>query len=270
MARGTPTITQCARALWLLGLDWPESVEEITAAWKQRVSRAHPDRHSNRSAAATRLTAAFNEAREICEWWLAQDSGWPKPQPPEKLRARQADEREEVRTQSEARRPDPRAPFRVGDAVRSASGAEELVHVTAIEGDGSSGVELSDGTTAPVRELIPVAFGCPVCGDCHGPAVEHPALRPCLDCLGELRRIERDERAVEESLTALGRRAVAGRATAAELGDHGLEELARERSGWAESVRRRPREERRGKMLAAYAHAYALWAQRASNAGQQW
>ena len=40
----------------------------------------------------------------------------------------------------------------------------------------------------------------------------------------------------------------------------GLEELARERFRWAEGVGRRPREERRGKMLAAYAHAYALWA----------
>lgn len=264
MARGTPTITQCARSLWLLGLDWPESADEITAAWKQRVARAHPDRHSERSAAATRLTAAFNEAREICEWWLEQDTGWPKPQPPAQLRARQEDERQELRSQSEVRRPDPRAPFRVGDAVQPASGAEDLLRVTAIEGDGSTGVELSDGSTAPVRELIPVAFGCPVCGTCHGPAVERPGLRPCLDCLVELRRIERDERAVEESLRALRRRAVAGRATATELGDHGLEELARERSRWAESVHRRPREERRGKMLAAYAHAYALWA------GQQW
>ena len=213
------------------------------------------------------MTAAFNEAREICEWWLAQDSGWPKPEPPEQLRSRQEDAREEIRTQSEARRPDPRALFRVGDAVAPATGAEELLRVTGIEGDGGSGVELSDGSTAPVRGLIPVAFGCPVCGDCRGPAVAHPALRPCLDCLGELRRIERDERAVEESLRALRRRAVAGRATAAELGDHGLEELARERSRWAEGVHRRPREERRGKMLAAYAHAYALWAERAANTG---
>ena len=171
------------------------------------------------------------------------------------------------RTHSEARRPDPRAPFRVGDSVAPAGGADELLRVSAIEGDGSSGVELSDGSTAPVRELVPVAFGCPVCGDCRGPAVEHPALRPCLDCLAELRRIERDERAVEESLGALRRRAITGRATASALGDHGLEELARERSRWAEGVQRRPREERRGKMLAAYAHAYALWAERAANTG---
>ena len=105
------------------------------------------------------MTAAFNEAREICEWWLEQDTGWPKPQPPEQLRARQEDERQDLRSQSEVRRPDPRAPFRVGDAVQPASGAQDLLRVTAIEGDGSTGVELSDGSTAPVRELIPVAFG---------------------------------------------------------------------------------------------------------------
>jgi hypothetical protein len=73
-------------------------------------------------------------------------------------------------------------------------------------------------------------------------------------------QLERSERAVEPALRGIRSRARAGRATAAELGDNGLEELARERYGWAEGVARRPREERRGKMLAAYAHAYALWA----------
>ena len=107
---------------------------------------------------------------------------------------------------------------------------------------------------------MPVAYGCPVCGNCSGPAVERPALRPCQPCLAELVQLERSERAVEPALRGVRSRARAGRATASELGDHGLEELARERYRWAEGVARRPREERRGKMLAAYAHAYALWA----------
>jgi hypothetical protein len=121
-------------------------------------------------------------------------------------------------------------------------------------------VELDDGSSAAPGELAPVAYGCPVCGKCAGPAVERPALRPCPECLEELVRLERSERAVEPALRGMRSRARAGRATAAELGDSGLEELARERFRWAEAVGRRPREERRGRILAAYPHAYALWA----------
>ena len=121
-------------------------------------------------------------------------------------------------------------------------------------------VELDDGSSAAPGDLVPVAYGCPVCGHCSGPAVERPALRPCPACLAELVQLERSDRAVEPALRGIRSRARTGRATAAELGDHGLEELARERYRWAEGVGRRPREERRGKMLAAYAHAYALWA----------
>ncbi len=121
-------------------------------------------------------------------------------------------------------------------------------------------VELEDGTFAAPAELAPVAYGCPVCGLCSGPAVERPALRPCPPCLADLVQLERSERAVEPALRGIRSRARAGRATAAELGDSGLEEAARERFRWAEGVARRPREERRGRMLAAYAHAYALWA----------
>ena len=128
-------------------------------------------------------------------------------------------------------------------------------------GPGEDGrVELEDGSSAAPADLVPVAYGCPVCGNCSGPAVERPALRPCPSCLAELVQLERSERAVEPALRGIRSRARAGRATAAELGDNGLEELARERYRWAEGVGRRPREERRGKMLAAYAHAYALWA----------
>ena len=107
-------------------------------------------------------------------------------------------------------------------------------------------VELEDGTTAAPADLVPVAYGCPVCGHCSGPAVERPALRPCPACLAELVQLERSERAVEPALRGIRSRARAGRATAAELGDNGLEELARERYRWAEGVGRRPREERRG------------------------
>jgi hypothetical protein len=262
MSSRAPSYPQIARAQWLLGLDAPESAEEIRRAWKERVARTHPDRNAERAGAATRVTAAFNQARELCEWWLEAGEPWPKPMPPEALRA--AEPERVVRPP--ARTPEQnRSSFRVGDLVtRVVPGrdpaAEPVLTVQATGTGEDTRVVLDDGSTAAPADLVPVAYGCPVCGHCSGPAVERPALRPCPACLAELVQLERSERAVEPALRGIRSRARAGRATAAELGDHGLEELARERYGWAEGVGRRPREERRGKMLAAYAHAYALWA----------
>jgi hypothetical protein len=183
--------------------------------------------------------------------------------PPEALRA---PEPERV-VKPPARTPEQnRSSFRAGDhVVRALPGrdaaTEQRVLIVRASGSAENGrIELEDGTTAAPSDLVPVAYGCPVCGQCSGPAVERPALRPCPACLAELVQLERSERAVEPALRGIRSRARAGRATAAELGDSGLEELARERYRWAEGVGRRPREERRGKMLAAYAHAYALWA----------
>ena len=258
MAQKSPSLSQCARALWLLGLDWPESIDEISAAWRRRVASAHPDRHSERSTAATRLTAAFNEAREICEWWLAEGHEWPKPRPPEQLRDSAEQDVEAKRGESRAK-PERREPFRPGDLVAPAELGSDAAAVQVLAvADGVA--RLSDGASAPLRGLTPVSFGCPVCGICVGPVADRPRLRPCLDCLFELTRLERDERAVDEVMSAYTRRAVKGRETASALGNHGLEELARERATWVAGVARRPREERRGKLLAAYAHAYALWA----------
>jgi hypothetical protein len=262
MPSRAPSSVQIARAQWLLGLDAPHSEEEIRGAWKERVARTHPDRNAARAGAATRVTAAFNQARELCEWWLEAGESWPKPMAPEALRA---PEPERV-VRPPARTPEQnRSSFRAGDlVVRELPGrdaAQEPVLSVRASGPGEDGrVELDDGSSAVPGELVPVAYGCPVCGKCSGPAVERPALRPCPECLEDLVRLERSERAVEPALRGMRARARAGRATAAELGDSGLEELARERFRWAESVGRRPREERRGRLLAAYAHAYALWA----------
>jgi len=86
MSSRAPSRVQIARAQWLLGLDAPASTEEIRNAWKERVARTHPDRNAERAGAATRVTAAFNQARELCEWWLEAGEPWPKPMPPEALR----------------------------------------------------------------------------------------------------------------------------------------------------------------------------------------
>jgi hypothetical protein len=262
MSSRAPSRTQIARAQWLLGVDAPESTDEIRRAWKERVARTHPDRNADRAGAATRVTAAFNQARELCEWWFEAGEAWPKPMPPEALRTPEP----ERAVRPPARTPQQnRSSFRAGDLVARVipgrdPASEPVLAVRSAGTEEGGRVELEDGTSAAPGDLAPVAFGCPVCGLCSGPAVERPALRPCPPCLADLVQLERSERAVEPALRGIRSRARAGRATAAELGDNGLEVLARERYGWAEGVGRRPREERRGRMLAAYAHAYALWA----------
>ena len=262
MSGRAPSRTQIARAQWLLGVDAPESVDEIRRAWKERVARTHPDRNADRAGAATRVTAAFNQARELCEWWFEAGEPWPKPMPPEALRAQEPERvvRAPARTAKQNR-----SSFRAGDLVARVipgrdPASEPAIAVRSAGTDEDGRIELEDGSSAAPADLAPVAYGCPVCGLCSGPAVERPALRPCQPCLADLVQLERSERAVDPALRGIRSRARAGRATAAELGDNGLEVLARERYGWAEGVGRRPREERRGRMLAAYAHAYALWA----------
>ena len=258
-----PPTPQIARAQWLLGLDAPESAEEIRRAWKERVARTHPDRNAERAGAATRVTAAFNQARELCEWWLEAGSGVAQADGARGAARAGAG----ARRASAARTPEQnRSSFRAGDLVARAvpgrdppAGPLLTVRASGHRRRTAASSSRTASSAAPGRSGAG-GVRLPVCGLCSGPAVERPALRPCPSCLAELVLLERSERAVEPALRGIRSRARAGRATAAELGDHGLEELARERYRWAEGVARRPREERRGNMLAAYAHAYALWA----------
>lgn len=114
MSSRAPSRTQIARAQWLLGVDAPESTDEIRRAWKERVARTHPDRNADRAGAATRVTAAFNQARELCEWWFEAGEAWPKPMPPEALRAPEP----ERAVRPAARTPQQnRSSFRAGDLV---------------------------------------------------------------------------------------------------------------------------------------------------------
>jgi hypothetical protein len=258
------------RALWLLGLREPADVEEIRAAWKERVAQAHPDRRLENNEAATRLTAAFNDARDICERWAASGLPWPEPGP-RVVRLWEPDDEmpEDDRPPPPARRvPTPeeergerRAGLRPGDHVRPIDG-DDLWRVRRVTADDTTGpvvVELEDGSVRDASTLEPAAYGCPVCGLCAGPAVEHPDRRPCPDCLAALTRLERQPGSVEAVLSELQARARRGIKIADELGDHGLGEQARERVRWSDGVRRRPREERRGALLAAFAHGFAVW-----------
>ena len=82
MRRRAPRTSECARALWLLGLQPPVDTDELAAAWKRRVARAHPDLHAvseQRSEAATVLTRALNDARDTLQSWIASGREWPQP-----------------------------------------------------------------------------------------------------------------------------------------------------------------------------------------------
>src|SRR3954447_16362260 len=163
MSSPAPSYPQIARAQWLLGLDAPESADEIRRAWKERVARTHPDRNAARAGAATRVTAAFNQARELCEWWLEAGETWPKPMPPEALRE---PEPERV-VRPPARTPEQnRSSFRAGDLVVRAFPGQEVADgpmlTVRASGPGEDGrVELEDGCSVLPGELAPVAYGCP-------------------------------------------------------------------------------------------------------------
>jgi hypothetical protein len=267
-----PTARDTVRALWLLGLREPADIEEIRNAWRDRVAQAHPDRRLDNNEAATRLTAAFNDARDICERWAVSGLPWPEPGP-RVVRLYDPDADEEVFADDEPPAPPKRVPtpeeergerragLRPGDRVRAIDGEDvwRVRRVTAPDITGPVTVELEDGAARDASTLELAAYGCPVCGLCAGPAVEHPGRRPCPDCLAALRRLEREPGSVETVLSELQTRARRGVRVADELGDHGLGENARERIRWSDGVRRRPREERRGALLAAFAHGFAVW-----------
>ena len=85
----------------------------------------------------------------------------------------------------EEERGERRAGLRPGDHVRPIDG-DELWRVRRVTADDTTGpivVELEDGGERDASTLEPAAYGCPVCGLCAGPAVEHPDRRPCPDCL---------------------------------------------------------------------------------------
>ena len=72
--------SQCARALWLLGLQPPVTQSQLAAAFRARIRQAHPDRHigsSERTNAATVMTRAITEARAVVADWIESGREWP-------------------------------------------------------------------------------------------------------------------------------------------------------------------------------------------------
>ena len=157
MSSRAPSYPQIARAQWLLGLDAPESAEEIRRAWKERVARTHPDRNAERAGAATRVTAAFNQARELCEWWLEAGEPWPKPMAPEALRDGRARARRAPARAHAGAEPLvlPRRRPRDATRARARSRRRAGAHGAATGTGEDTRVELDDGSSAAPGDLVP-------------------------------------------------------------------------------------------------------------------
>jgi predicted nucleic acid-binding Zn-ribbon protein len=103
------------------------------------------------------------------------------------------------------------------------------------------------------------AYQCPACGRCAGPAVERPLLRPCPDCLADLRALERRPDDTRRVRSAIEARAEAGLAEARALRDERLEQRAESRRRWARSLRRAGSDDLRAALLSAFTNAFDRW-----------
>jgi hypothetical protein len=257
MARA-PSARDCSRALWLLGLDPPVTATALQTAYRARIARAHPDRHLDsaaRAEAAHVLTRALNAARDLLADWIDSDRPWPArapAAPPRATTAPGAFVAPVCRTTG----------LRAGDHIRvwPYEGDPQVVSGTDVEAPGGPAwVLLRDGGAVRADRVRLAAFQCPACGRCAGPVVEQPTLRPCPDCLVDLRGLERRPEEAARVRSAIEARAQAGIAEARGLGDDRLEQRAAERRRWARRLRQAPPEDVRAALVSAFTHAFDRW-----------
>lgn len=262
------TERDCARALWLLGLEAPVSPDDLTAAYRARIAKAHPDLHiasAERSDAANTLTRALNDARAVVQEWIGSGRDWPRTVAPAGAGSAPA-----AAAPPRARHSPPEAApicrrtgLRAGDLVRvwPYDGDARVVAGTIVGNPlASAWVVLGDGAEVPAGRVRLAAFACPVCGICAGPAVERPVLRPCPACLVDLRRLEAHPAEAARIRAAIEARAQAGVAEAGGLGDERLVDRARDRVGWARRLRSAPPEDLHAALVAAFTNAFDRWA----------
>ena len=267
MPRRRTSDRDCSRALWLLGLSAPVTADQLTAAYRSRISQAHPDRHvgsAERSEAANTLTRALNDARAVVAEWIGSGREWPTAP----VHAANGSSQPAPRPR---RQPEPAAPAPV--CRRTGLRAGDLVRVWPYDGDSRTvagtvfassyapaWVVLEDGSEVPAERVRLASFACPVCGICAGPAVEHPVVRPCPDCLVDLRRLERHAAEAGRVRSAIEVRAQAGIATADGIGDERMSERARERRGWARRLRAAEPDDLHAALISAFTNAFDRWA----------
>ncbi|CAA9534128.1 MAG: hypothetical protein AVDCRST_MAG79-1193 [uncultured Thermoleophilia bacterium] len=263
-----PGPRDCARALWLLGLTAPVTREEVTAAWRARVSRTHPDLHASSAAksdAAAVLTRALNDARATLNRWIEDRRDWPDVRPrATTVRFDEADPEPwpERAPSAEPAVVDRRTGLRAGDRVRlwPYDGDVEQVQGTELDGpEGPTWVLFADRAAVRSERVRLAAYSCPVCGVCAGPAVDDPAVRPCPDCLVDLRRLDDRPAEAPRIRRAIEARAEAGVSIARELDDGRLIDRATERRRWARRLRDAGPEDLHAALLAAFGRAWERW-----------
>lgn len=267
MARRGPSVADCRRALWLLGVTPPVDHAGVLRAWRARVAQTHPDRHlgdERREEAAATLTRALNDARETLDRWIDEDRDWPPVGGgPQEVRFDTPEPWPERPADPEPAPVDPRTGLRAGDRVRvwPYDGEVRVVDGTEYDQrDRSTWVSLAgvDGAVRADRVRL-AAFSCPTCGACAGPRVEDPAVRPCPDCLIDLRRLERTAAEAPRIRKAIEARARAGEAQAADIGDPRLMDRARERRRWARRLVTASGDDLHAALLSAFGAAWERW-----------
>ena len=252
------------RALWLLGLAPPVDVREVNAAWRGRVARTHPDVHASapsKVAAAETLTRALNDAKDTLLAWIEADLEWPTGSTTVRF-----DEPDPWPEREPAPHEAPiclRSGLRAGDRVRRwPYDGLELSVVTGTETDtpgGTTWVLLAGEQAERMERVRLAAFSCPVCGGCSGPDVDEATLRPCPDCLVDLRRLERRPEEADRIRRAIEARAEAGIATAQSLLDGRLGDRARERRRWVRRLRPAGPDDLHAALLGAFSRAFERW-----------
>lgn len=250
----------CARALWLLGLEPPVTAAELQAAYRSRMAQAHPDLHQDsdaRSEAANVLSRALNGARDLVAEWIESDRDWPRLAGPGLAPEQPPAPKAADPVQAPV---DRRTGLRAGDLVRVWPYDGDVQVVAGTEPDGErTWVILRDRGAVRADRVRLAAYQCPACGRCAGPAVEHPLLRPCPDCLSDLRAIERRPGETRRVRSAIEARAEAGLAEARALRDARLEQRAESRRRWARSLRRAGSDDLRAALLSAFTNAFDRW-----------
>jgi hypothetical protein len=263
MATRAPNTQDCARALWLLGLEPPVSQDDLTRAWRGRVARTHPDRHlasESRAAAATLLTTALNDARRLVGEWIESGREWPAvsgraPRRPAPSRRPSA----EVRLRPICTH----TGLRAGDVIRTWPYNGEPVTVAGTEVDAGTGVVwviFAEGGAERAERVRLAAYSCAVCGQCSGPEREHYVVRPCPDCLRDLRRLEQRPTEASRVRSAIEARSEVGRSVAAALDAPDLGQRALDRRRWARRLRQAGQDDLHAALLGAFTRAYERWA----------
>jgi hypothetical protein len=261
-------VAECRRALWLLGVAPPTDHRGVLVAWRKRVAQTHPDRHlgdAAREEAAAKLTRALNEAREVLEWWIDEDRDWPPPEGgSQQVRLDEFEPEVWPERQPESVAPvDPITGLRAGDRVRAWPFDGDLLTVVETEmdvRDHSSWVRVAERDQAIKSDRIRLAaYSCPTCGACAGPLVEDAEVRPCPECLIDLRRLAKSPAEAARIRRAIEARATAGESEAEAIGDGRFADRARERRRWARRLITAQPDDLHAALLGAFGSAWERW-----------